>query len=82
MSYSYKIPKFRPDQSPRDWLNAFNTGCKILKVKDEEKLDYVPGYLNKSVSRWFYDHDFESYQQFEKEFEDRFTVLLLTAKQK
>ncbi|KAG1042648.1 hypothetical protein G6F43_011845 [Rhizopus delemar] len=75
MSNIYQIPRYKRGQNPKDWLNYFNAGCKILQVKEEDKLDLVPGYLRgTAAATWFFDHHFSNWEHFEQEFEDRFTT--------
>ncbi|KAG1136534.1 hypothetical protein G6F37_012724 [Rhizopus arrhizus] len=78
---NFRIPTFEKGLDPKEWLDMYETGAKVCKVKEPEKLAMVPGYFKSSTARkWFFNQEFETWESFREEFLDRFTLRKGSAK--
>ncbi|CAF2049271.1 unnamed protein product, partial [Rotaria magnacalcarata] len=53
-----KLPKFtgKSKQNVSRWLREIQQSMHMLKLTDEEKLFYIPTYLEGDAKDWFYDN--------------------------
>ncbi|KAG1136213.1 hypothetical protein G6F37_012180 [Rhizopus arrhizus] len=71
----FRIPTYEKGQDPKEWFDMYETGVKVAKIPEAEKLTMIPGSFSSSTARrWFFNQEFTDWATFQEEFMDRFSA--------
>jgi hypothetical protein len=72
------LPIYTPSDDPKEWLEKFNNTAKLNEWVDADSLEYLPSFINATVSQWFHTQHFETLDHFEQAFTAKYSKELTT----
>ena len=77
MDHKVNIHIFQENEDPEKWLSKYSTWANTYQMSDQEKIENLPQYCEKSVQDWILglpDHQKQSFSVIQRLFTARFAI--------